>query len=115
MEKLTKKEKFEMVKDFVKDNEMLTEFINHEIELLNKKSANHTPTKNQKENESLKDLIVEALKILNKASSIKEIQAQNEVLATKTNQKISALLKQLVDTNRVERIVDKKQTLFKLV
>jgi hypothetical protein len=44
--KITKREKFEMLLGMVEGNEMLTEFINHEIELLSRKgskSANLTP------------------------------------------------------------------------
>ena len=44
--KITKREKFEMLLDMVKDNDMLTEFIKHEIELLSRKgskSAKLTP------------------------------------------------------------------------
>jgi hypothetical protein len=44
--KITKREKFEMLLGMVEGNEMLTEFINHEIELLSRKgskSAKLTP------------------------------------------------------------------------
>ena len=37
--KVTKREKFEMLKALVKDNTMLVEFIDHEIELLDKKKT----------------------------------------------------------------------------
>ena len=37
IKKITKKEKFGMVLDYIQDNEMLREFIENEINLLNKK------------------------------------------------------------------------------
>lgn len=115
MEKLTKKDKFQMLKELAKDNEMLTEFVEHEIKMLDRKASNHTPTKNQKENEELKSIILNVLQVIGKPMSIAEIQNENPILAEKTNQKISALLKQLVDKNLVERINDKKKTYFRLV
>ena len=37
--KMTKKEKFAMIKEYIKDNEMLMEFIDNEINLLTKKAS----------------------------------------------------------------------------
>ena len=39
VEKMTKKQKFEMLKALVADNAMLVEFIDHEIELLDNKKS----------------------------------------------------------------------------
>ena len=110
---LTKKEKYGMVLDYIKDNEMLVEFINNEIELLNKKSSKNTLTKTQVENEKLKEKILATLVELDKYATITEIQNANTELAELSNQKISALLKQLVDTNIVEKMIDKKKAYFK--
>ena len=46
---------------------------------------------------------------------VKELQAENESLAEYTNQKLSALLKQLVGENKVERIEEKRVAKFKKV
>lgn len=46
--------------------------------------------------------------------TITDIQTVNEDLKELSNQKISALLKQLVDSDVVERIVDKKKTYFQI-
>ena len=59
--KITKREKFEMLKALseVKANPMLTEFIDHELELLAKKNASEKkPTAQQVANESLKQTII---------------------------------------------------------
>lgn len=112
--KLTKKEKFAMLKEIVVDmgNDMLVEFIDNEISLLEKKSSKSTQTKTQVENENIKDKIVEVLLELDKSVTITELQGANEEMATYSNQKLSALLKQLVEENRVIRIPDKKKTYF---
>ena len=113
--KKTKKDLFKELKEIVVDNTELTAFIDHEIELLEKKNSKSSETKTQKDNKILKDIIVEILSQTEKALSITEIQKAHEKLEDLSNQKISALLKQLVDSNIVERVQDKKKTLFKLV
>ena len=112
--KLTKKEKFAMLKEIVVDmgNDMLVEFIDNEISLLEKKSSKSTQTKTQVENENIKDKIVAVLTELDKKVTITELQGANEEMATYSNQKLSALLKQLVEENRVVRVPDKKKTYF---
>ena len=97
----------------VEDMQMFIDFLTHERELLEKKSSNSGQTKTQKENEILKEKIVETLKELNKFSTITEIQKSNAELANLSNQKISALLKQLVDTNVIEKVIEKKRAYFK--
>ena len=113
IKKLTKKEKYGMVLDYIKENEMLVEFITNEMELLSKKSARTAPTKTQVENEKLKEKIVATLVELNKYATISEIQEANVELAELSNQKVSALLKQLVDTKIIEKMIDKKKAYFK--
>ena len=113
IKKLTKKEKYVMILDYIKDNEMLTEFVNNELELLSKKSSRTTPTKTQVENEKIKEKIVTTLVELDRYATITDIQNANTELADLSNQKISALLKQLVDTNIVEKMIDKKKAYFK--
>ena len=113
--KLTKKEKFEMVKGYIQDNEMLIEFIDHEIELLNKKSSASGQTKTQKENEVIKEKIVLALTEINRPVSITELQSINEEMSLYSNQKLSALLKQMVDAGTVKKNIDKKKSYFELV
>ena len=112
--KLTKKEKFAMLKEIVVDmgNDMLVEFIDNEISLLEKKSSKSTQTKTQLENEKIKDKIVAVLTELDKKVTITELQGANEEMATYSNQKLSALLKQLIEENRVVRVPDKKKTYF---
>ena len=113
--KLIKKDYFNMLREIVVSMERqdLVDFIDHEIELLNKKSSRTTLTKTQQENEILKEKIVSTLVELDKYVTITEIQNANIELADLKNQKITALLTQLVNANIVDRVVDKKKAYFK--
>ena len=94
------------------DRKDIIEFANHEIELLDRKKSTDTKTKVQVENESIKNVIVNTLTELAKFATIADIQNANEELANLSNQKISALLKQLVDAKIVKKQFDKKKAYF---
>ena len=115
MEKLTKKDYFKKIMEVCANDSNIVAFCEHEIELLNKKNSSKGQTKAQKENEDIKIAIVEALKVVGKAVTISELQASNENMAQYSNQKLSALLKQLVDTNEVVKTTDKKKSYFSVV
>ena len=110
--KITKKERFNELIAIVGDRTDLVEFLNHEIELLDKKAGVKTPSKTQIENENTKNVIVNVLVNSNKPMTITEIQENDSTLATLSNQKVSALLTQLVKDNKVVRTVDKKKAYF---
>ena len=78
------------------------------------KSGETKPTKTQQENEVLKGYIMEVLTLNKTPMTIAQIQAEDIELKDLTNQKMSALLKQLVDTDQVVKTKDKKATLFGL-
>ena len=115
--KITKRDNFNKlltIREVAKDTQ-LVEFINHELELLDRKSASHSTAKtaNQKANEEIKTKIVDALVQLGK-STISELQAGSEEMAEYSNQKLSALLKQLVDSKQVVRTMEKKKAYFEV-
>jgi SHS2 domain-containing protein len=112
IKKLTKKEKYGMVLNYIQDNEMLVEFINNEINLLTKKASSSSKTKTQIENENIKEKLVAILNELDNPITITDLQKVNSEMGAYSNQKISALLTQLVNEKRVCRIVDKKKTYF---
>lgn len=91
---------------------MVVEYAKHEIELLDKKASNKVATKTQKENVEIKDIILSVL--TDTPARIAEIQAKNDKLKDLSNQKVSSLLTKLVKEEKVERVVDKKNTYFKL-
>ena len=115
--KITKREKYEMLANLteVKANPMLVEFIEHELELLAKKnSAEKKPTAVQIENEGVKSVIVETLEKNGKMMTISEMQKVNAKLGEMSNQRISALVRQLINDGKVERIEEKRKAYFKL-
>lgn len=113
MEKMTKREMFEMIKGVCANDTRIVEFCEHEIELLNRKSSKSTQTKTQIENESIKGAIVNALTEIAKPVTITEMQELNSEMANYSNQKLSALLKQLVENDKkVVKTVDKKKSYF---
>ena len=115
--KITKRDNFNKLLTIreVAEDTQLVEFINHELELLDRKSASHSVAKtaNQKANEEIKTKIVDALVQLGK-STISELQAGSEEMAEYSNQKLSALLKQLVDSKQVVRTMEKKKAYFEV-
>ena len=115
--KITKRDNFNKLLTIreVAEDTQLVEFINHELELLDRKSASHSTAKtaNQKANEEIKTNIVDALVQLGK-STISELQASSEEMAEYSNQKLSALLKQLVDSKQVVRTMEKKKAYFEV-
>ena len=113
MEKMTKKEMFEMIKGVCVNDTRIVDFCEHEIELLNRKSSKSTQTKTQIENENIKGAIVNALTEIAKPVTITEMQELNTEMANYSNQKLSALLKQLVENDKkVVKTVDKKKSYF---
>lgn len=94
------------------DNAELKAFVEHEVELLTKKTINKKLTKAQEDNITIKDCIECNLRILEKAVTIKEIQASDEDLARLSNQKMSSILKKLIDEGTVVRTEDKRVAYF---
>ena len=116
--KVTKREKFEMLKALseVQANPMLTEFIDHELELLAKKNASEKkPTAQQVANEGLKAVIVDVLKENGGLMTITDIQKASAELSELSNQKLSALVRQLKDAELVEKVEEKRKSYFKAV
>ena len=78
-------------------------------------SGSSKPTKTQLENEAIKANILEVLS--DEGQTVSEILPQlDETLSSKplTNQRVSALLRQLVEAKSVVKTIDKKTSLFSL-
>lgn len=120
MTKLTKKDYFKMVASVIENSNVenkteLQGFISHEIELLEKKAQSRgTDNAKTRENNEIVEKIYNALAEINRAVTITELQAEIPEFGEYTNQKISALMKKLVDSNRVVKVVDKKKSYFKI-
>ena len=109
---MTKREMFVAIANRVADDAEMVEFLNHQIELLDGRKASKTPSKTQRENEGVKELILRALVQFDEPVTVSELIAHGEGLDKFTNQKISALLKQLVEGGKVEKSTDGKRSLF---
>ena len=96
----------------IKANKVFADFIAHEIELLEKKSANRKSTKTQTENVGIKDNI---LKVLEDSAGITVSQIMPLLDDSYSNQKISSLLRQLVEDGKVRRYTEKRVAYFALV
>ena len=114
--KMTKRDYFNALLNVeeVKENPAMVTFIEHELELLSKKNASdRKPTATQTENEVIKAAIVAGMtenRLYTVTEIIKEIPACNEL----ANQKVSALFRQLVAENKVDRLEEKKKAYFRL-
>ena len=75
-----------------------------------KNSAEKKPTATQVANEGIKGVILETL--ADKSMTITEMQKANSELAELSNQKISALLSQMIKANLVVRVEDKRKAYF---
>lgn len=109
--KMTKRDYFNRLLTIVAGDVELEQFITHEIELLDKKSGRKA-TKNQEQNVEVKNEILSVL--TNKGMTVTEIQKESEILGELSNQKVSALLRQLVETGEVVKEIDKKKSYFSL-
>ena len=87
-----------------------------EKETKSEKKENRTVTKLKEENEEIKEKILIALKNKNDFITIKEIRKDEYSLGLSqcTSQKISALIRQLVEDGKVERVSEKKVIRFKI-
>ena len=115
--KYTKAQKYEMLKNIpeVASNEMLVEFIEKEIESLKKKnSASGKPTAQQVENVKIKEIILDSM-VEGASYTITDMIKNFEGLSDLTNQRVSALVNQMVADNLIEKIVDKRKSYFKVI
>lgn len=117
VKKLTKADKFGMLLNIaeVKENELLTEFINHELELLAKKnSTEKKPTAQQTANKEIKEAILGNM-AEGVGYQITDLIKTVPECADLTNQRVSALVRQLVNEGSVERYEEKRKAYFRLI
>ena len=112
--KMTKKEMFALIMGEVAHNEEMVAFLKHEIELLEKKrgSAN---SKKVEEHNAIMGAILETLTFAKKSMTVSELMKVNAELGALSNQKVSAMLKKLVDNGEVVKTIEKKVSYFSVV
>ena len=114
--KITKKDRYNQLLAIaeVKANADLVDFIQHEIELLNRKnSSDKKPTAQQVVNENVKEAILNGME-KNKLYTITEIQKNISACNDLSNQRVSALIRQLKEDGLVIRTEDKRKAYFSL-
>ena len=112
--KMTQRDYFNEIIELAKANERedIVEFAEGRIAVLDKKSSSKKPTKTQEENEVLKGVIMGALTV--DGVTVTELQGKDETLGSLSNQRVSALLRQLIADGKVVKNVDKKKAYFSL-
>lgn len=120
--KITKKERFMELINLVNASEVeskseMVAFLEHEIELLERKSSSSAKTKTQQEHEKIMALIVEELRKVGKPVTITELMKESVVMAEYSNQKLSSLLKKLTEAENpvVVKTIEKKKSYFSVV
>lgn len=118
--KMTKATAWTIVKGIVENSghpqaEELVAKIDNELALLAKKnSAEKKPTAQQTANVGIMSAIVEGM-TPNRLYTVTEIIKEIPACAELTNQRVSALLRQLVEAGKVKRTEDKRKAYFSLV
>ena len=106
---MTKKEMFAEIRKVVADNAEMVAFIDHEIELLERKSNSpKKPPKTQVENDGFKAEIVAYLTEVDTPKTIKELQAEIPSISGLTNQRITHMLTDLVKAETLTKEYVKK-------
>ena len=122
VKKVTKRDYFEMIKGICGDREDIVNFCNHEIELLSRKNSKGGATKTQKENVIVAEMLKNELANVGKPVTITDLMNNSEVIQDYvlengnklTNQKISAIFRQLVENKELVKVVDKKKSYFSI-
>lgn len=120
VKKLTKRDRYAqlLALNEVKANPDLVAFIEHEVELLARKNTvngEKTLTPNQVQNENFKVVIAEYMASApDRLFTVTELNKEVDVLNDLSNQRISAILRQMVDAGKVEKVVDKRKSYFRM-
>ena len=110
---------FNDILNVLEENGLLTDerkaFLEKRIEVTAKKNASGSskPTAVQVANEGIKSAILEGMEP-NRLYTITELIKEIPECADMTNQRVSALVRQLKDDGKVERVEEKRKAYFRL-
>lgn len=113
--KMTKKEIFTAMREVVKEYDYMVAFIDHEIELLNKKRGTKKPTATQIQNEGIKQGIFNYLSAVDDAKTVSEVMTECPECAEIegfSNQRATHLLNAMVDAGTLTKTYVKKKAYF---
>ena len=127
--KMTKRELFNLTKSAIngdlvlsaEQTDKLNEFIDHELDLLNRKRSTGKSKSNEKQ-VALMEKVFQALETETEKVTVSTLLVRHPEQLTDpdhdnmvmSNQKCSAMLKKLVDLGKVEKVVEKKVSFFKI-
>ena len=115
MEKKTKKEMFNIIKEAMSDNAEVVAFVDHELELLARKnSAERKPTVNQLDNKKIKKIVLEKIGANSYTITeiIKNVLANTE-WADLTCSRMTAIATQMAEDGDLIREVIKRKAYYK--
>ena len=122
--KLTKRDVINQMlgEGVIQENEIYKNYLEHELELLDRKNSSKGLSKTQVENEKVAKVLVEELgkiarpvtisDLMEESAIVKEYRLENGTALT--NQKISAIFKKLVDNGSIVKTSEKKKSYFSL-
>ena len=112
---MTKKEMFAEIRNIVADNEEMVAFIDHEIELLERKSTPpKKPTKTQIENDGFKAEIVAYLTKVDMPLTIQDLQTEIPSISGLMNQRVARMLTDLVKAGTLKKEYVKKTPYYSI-
>lgn len=109
---MTKREMFNLIATVNADNAEIVEFCEHELSLLDARNSKKGMTVTQRANERLKEVIADALASIGSAVTISELQTSDDRLKEYSNQKLSALLRQMVSDGKAVKTISGKKAYF---
>ena len=111
---MTKREMYDFIATLNSDYAEIVDFCKHEIELLDNRKGSKSPTKTQKANEGLMEVIAAQLANYPEGVTVTDLIRGSEELSEYTGQKISALLRKMVEAKTVNKVIDGRKSLFSL-
>lgn len=115
--KLTKRDHFNALLAIpaVAENQTLVDFINHELEMLDRKNNTDTgkSAELRKSNEAIQNAIVDFMEV-DRLYSVTELIKICPACADLSNPKVTNLLYTLKEQGKVERVEEKRKAFFKL-
>lgn len=118
--KMTKREVINMMlaEETIKANDIFKDFLEHELELLDRKvaSKSNKQTEKQTANEGIKDVILATLETIGKPVTVGELlKVGGDAFGAEcSGQKLTSLLTQLRKESKVVRTLEKKVSYYSL-
>lgn len=117
---MTKKEMFAAIATVVENSnhaqrQDLMNFVQHEIELLDRRSASKTLTPKQKENENFKTEIFNFLESAERPMTVGEIMESCAALNGLKSQRVTAIISQMVKAQHLVRAEVKGKAYFSVM